>query len=257
VSFPNTSVSVSAFSPVLRRQFFLANLENLCYAALLGWRYGAGMWILGIIRDYGAGPFLLGVLCVIVSGGCAVQPVSARDAILQGAEGWNRWRAENPSEMPDLSGMVLEGAALESADLRGVRLAGAVLREADLRGAKLGGADLGRADLRGAKLGEADLSGADLREADLGDVDLAGADLSRADLGGANLQRGRLAGANLSGAHVGRAKLRDADLSNATINAIADWREIPDFQGVNIYRVVRAPGGFKDFALERGARKSG
>lgn len=84
---------------------------------------------------------------------------------LSGTETWNRWRAENPSLLPDL-----RGALLPNVKLRGARLHDAILTGADLSFADLQGADLSRADLRGALLTGADLRNADLRSAVLADV---------------------------------------------------------------------------------------
>jgi hypothetical protein len=95
----------------------------------------------------------------------------------QGLEAWNRWRDENDSTQPNLSGAVLSGANLRSMDLR-----------------------------------SADLTGANLRSADLKRADLSGANLTRTELSGANLTETRLWFANLS-----RTKLQNADFTKAQI----------------------------------------
>jgi len=194
------------------------------------------------VWDQAAGLVFTGVLCAIALAGCTVAPPSPQELILQGVGPWNAWREANPAIVPDLTGIVLEGADLSAANLNATCLKGAVLRNA-----RLSGATLLEADLSGADLGNAALEGAVLR----------GANLTAANLAGANFNRGDLAGANLVQANLEKTILTAADLSNANIDAIHNWRDIPDMQGANIYRVVRAPGGFKDFALERGANKDG
>lgn len=115
----------------------------------------------------------------------------------EGAAAWNRWRAANPGELPDLS-------------------------EEDLAGWQLIGADLSQADLRGANLRWIELSEAKLAEARLNSVDLLGAfldgsDLRKADLGGAHLYGTSLRGANLEEAGLSGALLSSADLSGSTM----------------------------------------
>lgn len=197
---------------------------------------------MGCVWVHSVGVFLAGVLCAIQLGGCTVDSPSPHEIILQGADAWNQWREANPDAIPDLSGIVLEGADLCSANLNAISLKGAVLRNAQLSN---------------ASLSEADLSGANLVNAGLDGAILRGANLSAADLTGANLSGGNLAGANLAQANLGKATLTAADLSNATVEAIVNWQEITNLQGANIYRIVRAPSGFKDFALTRGAKKDG
>jgi len=65
---------------------------------------------------------------------------------------WNRWRRHNADVVPDLRGVVLDGARLMFADPR----------SADLRGASLRNAKLMLAALSHAKVDEADFSGANL-----------------------------------------------------------------------------------------------
>ena len=162
----------------------------------------------------------------------------------QGVEAWNRWREENPTIRPDLSGANLSEANLIKADLRRADLRGADLRlahlrkallgKADLRGADLGKADLRGADLRGADLGEAnlrgaDLRGADLRGADLRDADLTGADLSEAYLTGVDLSEATLRMATLSGAHLSKANLSGPALTGVNLSGT-------DLSGANIIK---------------------
>ena len=93
------------------------------------------------------------------------------ELIMRDVNAWNKWRAENPKEKPDLSFAVMRGA-----DLMLANLAGAVLCECDLVLANLRGADLRHADLRDANLVGARLTGVDLAHANI-----CGADLSTAE----------------------------------------------------------------------------
>lgn len=79
------------------------------------------------------------------------------DILAEGTVSWNRWRSQNPSLRPDLSGADLGGLDLRDVDLSGALLSGAILVGTDLRNADLRGADL-----RGTDLFHADLSGAEL-----------------------------------------------------------------------------------------------
>lgn len=82
--------------------------------------------------------------------------------IQQGAEAWNRWRADNPEIIPDLGGAGLRGLDLTSANLDGADLRGADLRGTCLSRATLVGADLRGANLFKAVVDDADLDGANL-----------------------------------------------------------------------------------------------
>jgi hypothetical protein len=141
------------------------------------------------------------------------------DIIKQGAAEWNKWRVENPTVIPDLSGADLRGAALSGADLRAATLKGADLAGANLRAANLRTADLRSANLSGAILWSASLTGADLR----------GADLTGADLRSVNFRAADLKEANLTDTDLGEANFRTADLSRATLigartNDFTDFR---------------------------------
>src|SRR5689334_18517009 len=111
-------------------------------------------------------------------------------AILQqGVQYWNRWRSENPSVRPDLSGSVLSdtlparGKPLAStAQFRGINLSRTSLQRCHIRGADLRDSDLKRANLDGADLRRADLRNSDLSSAQLTHVNLTLANLSRANL---------------------------------------------------------------------------
>jgi hypothetical protein len=157
-----------------------------------------------------------------MSGGVGMADEEHLSILEQGAEVWNRWRAENPCTQPNLS-----EAPLHSIDLRGAYLSDAVLAladlsnsnllEADLSWAKLLEANLSEAHLCNANLHSADLAGANMRAADLRLAFLIEADLNGADLRGANLHDADLRGANLSGANLRGADLSATDLSEASL----------------------------------------
>jgi len=93
------------------------------------------------------------------------------DLIRKDPDAWNRWRAEKPQVIPDLSGADLGQANLELANLSGADLSStslilANLRAADLRWARLRGANLVGARPIGVDLDDADLTGADLSTAE-------------------------------------------------------------------------------------------
>jgi hypothetical protein len=132
----------------------------------------------------------------------------------EGRAKWNRWRQDNPTILPNLSGADLRGADLNHIYLSHANLGDAILIHAILRSANLGGANLSHADLSHADLSAADLSGAILRGAILGDANLGGANLGYADLEGANLGYADLEGATLIGALLGETIFGDVDLTS-------------------------------------------
>ena len=93
------------------------------------------------------------------------------ELLMRDVDAWNRWRAANPKEKPDLAYAVMRGADLTLANLSHAHLC-----EADLVLANLRGADLRHADLRGANL-----VGARLMAVDLTQANICGADLSTAE----------------------------------------------------------------------------
>jgi hypothetical protein len=137
----------------------------------------------------------------------------------QGVDAWNKWRAENPNVVPDLSGANLNGGA----NLSKANLNGAYLSQAHLYGTNLIDANLIAANLIDAKFIDANLSGADLRGARLNGANLLKANLSGANLIEANLSRAllpraNLSGANLTGGTVGGTDLYGANLSGANLS---------------------------------------
>ncbi len=144
------------------------------------------------------------------------------ECLKSGVEAWNKWRKENPGEIPDLKGADLNGADLRFANLSGANLSGANLIWANLRRtvlfrANLSGASLSNVDLRLANLLEAKLQKADLRSARLKCANFYMANLRGAQLSQAELQKVDLRGANLRGAKLGRADLSNAKLGGADL----------------------------------------
>jgi hypothetical protein len=147
---------------------------------------------------------------------------------------WNRWRRHNADVVPDLRGVVLDGARLarwnlSAAVLDGARLMFADLRSADLRGASLRNAKLMLAALSRAKADGADFSGANCHQAHFDSsicagadfrrsAYLAGADLTDADFRGARLDRATLSAAVLRRTRFEGASLREADLADVVLD---------------------------------------
>lgn len=119
------------------------------------------------------------------------------EILRRGPRTWNAWRAENPSIVPDLTGIALSIGDRQMGPINGgpINLSRALLNEATLYFATLTGADM-----RGADLTNADLRGARLEDVDLTGADLAGAQLDGASLGGAVLKAANLSGASLADA---------------------------------------------------------
>jgi uncharacterized protein YjbI with pentapeptide repeats len=141
----------------------------------------------------------------------------------QGAEAWNKWRAENPAVTIDLNEADLGKQVLTGVDLSHCRLRKVNLFKADLSGANFTHANLRKANLYGSRLVGARFNEASLREANLGaaslqDACLDGAFLTRAELRNADLRNARLRNADLSEALLGYADLEGADLSGADLN---------------------------------------
>jgi len=120
------------------------------------------------------------------------------EALRRGPRAWNAWRSQDPSIIPNLTGVALSVGERQMGPISGgpINLALARLRHASLRFATLTGADLTMADLWDADLSDArldgaNLSGADLTEALLDRADFAGAKLANAILSSASLQEAR------------------------------------------------------------------
>lgn len=143
----------------------------------------------------------------------------------QGAQVWNRWRAENPGIRPqlageDLSELDLTGVNLSEADMSEAELFDSDLSQANLKMAALAGADLSGANLSDTELYKADLTGAFLTGVDLSNAYLAEAIFKGADLRGTNLQEADLTSADVSGADLSHSDLTGANLTHANIELV-------------------------------------
>ena len=116
------------------------------------------------------------------------------ETLRRGPRFWNAWREQNPTTIPNLTGLHLSASERQMGVMNGgpINLASARMRRAHLRFATLSGANLAGANLAGADLTDARLDGANLVNADLSNAALA-----RTDLAGARLAGARLDGANL------------------------------------------------------------
>jgi uncharacterized protein YjbI with pentapeptide repeats len=174
-----------------------------------------------------------------------VSPDSNHAEILfGGSDAWNAWREQNPSTIPDLTGIALPSSESRMESLSGerVNLQSAWLQEAVLRFARLStvnlqAADLSGADLTYARLDRANLSAAKLANARADYADFAGTSLTKANLCGASLRfttlsAADLEAADLSGTDLMHARLDKANLSAANLtNARLDYA---DFAGANL-----------------------
>lgn len=124
------------------------------------------------------------------------------DILKQGVESWNKWRGENLTVAPDLSG----------ADLSGINLSNAYFRRTDFRAA----------NLTHTKLVGANLSRTDFGRANLKNADLVGADLTTARLVETNCEQARLTGCSVYGASVWNVRLEGAEQSNLIITPVGE-----------------------------------
>ena len=177
----------------------------------------------------------------------------------QGVEVWNRWREQNPTVAPDLSGAELIDVDLRRANLTRANLCDANLDEADLDGANLTGAQLKRANLNEANLyranlteanlAEANLVGANLNRANFSDADLSHADLRETEVIATQFIRAEFDGCKLDRASAWRTSFTDIDLSNTKgLVAIKHWG--PSHIGIDT--IFRSKGNIPQ-AFLRGA----
>jgi uncharacterized protein YjbI with pentapeptide repeats len=162
----------------------------------------------------------------------------------QGAMAWNRWRRENPLEIPDLSGADLDGTVfiemsqgrtasfnLIKANLSGVSLIGANFANTELIQANLEGALLIRANFSVRSVGFP--GGA--RSVSIGS-EMAGANLSRADLSYSDFGYAEVENVIFSNATMAGTKFGDNDLSTV-IGLDSVKHEAPSSIGIDtIYR---------------------
>jgi uncharacterized protein YjbI with pentapeptide repeats len=136
----------------------------------------------------------------------------------KGVNVWNKWRKENPTIEPDLTGADLSGKDLSEANLSKTNLFGAELMTVNLNNSDLSYANLFGAKLNAANLHNAYLPAANLRMAKLIEADLSGANLFGALLMEANLNFSNLIGANLTRAKFSNAELSNVDLTKAKLS---------------------------------------
>ena len=126
--------------------------------------------------------------------------------VKQGVDAWNKWRENNPNEVPDLSqadirGYKLQKINLNNANLKETKLQYSNLYEANLEKADLSKAKLLETNLQSAKLNDANLSGAGLLEANLQFTDFENAKLEGAQFNeGTIFNQTNLKGALFEGA---------------------------------------------------------
>jgi uncharacterized protein YjbI with pentapeptide repeats len=102
----------------------------------------------------------------------------------RGVEVWNTWRAENPSDTPDLSYLNLEMSDFLNANFDGVNFLNTDFREANLSGSTFRHAMLDWVELGAADLSDADLTDASLMEALLASTTLTRTNISLCSFGG-------------------------------------------------------------------------
>ena len=157
---------------------------------------------------------------------------------------WNKWRSEDHSIKPNLSGedlaeMDLDGVDFSEADLSDTDLFGSSLNSANLKMASLTNADLSDCSLVGAELYKADLTQATLLKVNMSGADLGATTFSKADLRGSNLSGANLEEADLSGADLRESSLSAANLSRA--NIVGTRFQFSDLSSVNAIAVQYLP----------------
>ena len=123
---------------------------------------------------------------------------SHAEILRRGPLAWNAWRAQNPSERPDLARVTLKLSERQWGPMHGgpINFKSAILPDVSLRfasllDADLQAADLTRADLIHARLNRANLKNAILKDAVLDHADFADAYLGKAVVTGASLSLAR------------------------------------------------------------------
>lgn len=121
----------------------------------------------------------------------------------KGVPQWNKWRYENPSIIPDLSG---------------ANLIATHLMKGNFIDANLSRTNLSMANLYGAKLNNANLNETCFHEASLDSANLSNSNLSYAILVRAYLFKTNFSGANLTGARLAGAHLVETNLTNTILH---------------------------------------
>ena len=168
--------------------------------------------------------------------------------LLQGADAWNKWRKDNPSIYPDLSGSNLQRARLDEVNLSETNLAGAFfgkcqLANADFTNAVLDSARfyrcyLGNAlfrkvsasyvsffgsDVTSGKFDESRFSFASFDDGILEAASLRGADLSYSSCRRTNFRKADLSRANLTCASLVNTEFEEASLAGCLVYGISVW----------------------------------
>ena len=163
---------------------------------------------------------------------------------------YQAWQVINSAQGKGGNGGRME--ALEELNADGVPLVGVDLSAAFLQGVRLRRAKLGRANFDAADARAADMTGADVENANMRSANFRGARLEGASLQGSVLDDADFSGADLKGADLSGASLENADLRNADLEGVK-WETVRSVKGANVYGVKKAPSGFVEWAVGRGA----
>lgn len=128
-----------------------------------------------------------------------------------GVAGWNSWRAEHPSILPNLA-----TANLSTLDLRDANLCGACLDGADLTRAKLDGAQCGYDYDPDHGRNRESWEYTSLRHANLTDASIQHVNFEKAELGGACFRRSTLRSSSFMEATLLGAVLDEADVTDCS-----------------------------------------
>ena len=133
--------------------------------------------------------------------------------LMDGAGAWNKWRAEHPNVLPDLSGCDLRQIDLTGAALNRVNLADADLQGLNLQGFNLHAVNLRYANLSGVNLdftfvADSDLSNTCCKNASFESANLGWSNLSNTDFDGAKFAYTSFCNVDLSTAHLEKARHR-------------------------------------------------
>lgn len=154
----------------------------------------------------------------------------------QGVAAWNAWRAEQPSEVPqledaDLTALSLDEFDLSGANLRSANLAGSSLNGVNFAGARLLLANLGDSNLCQVDFTNADLTGAEMQRCNLVEVIFRRADLSWSNLSCSNVKGVVFEAANLTGTNLRRSNIIESDFTRANLIGT-------DLEGSNLHQNI-------------------
>jgi hypothetical protein len=184
--------------------------------------------------------------------------------IKRGVTNWNKWREDNPSIKPDLSGANLRFAVLNGANLQGVNLTNSNLELSslvgtNLRGANFTGSNLSQANIYWSELSVACFRKANLYQANLIQSEFIGADFSEANLkeiyccacnfSEANFNATKLIDCDLSKSMLIGAKFNDATLQNCRVYGISAW-DLEGLDEANQANLIVTPFGDPDIEVD-------